>query len=104
MRPVFWLTAIEDGPPESAHCRSVYASWPGTVMGAGSPNVSPPSTEVATHMLWLPKPLARLWYIRYTRFLPVVASFGPTANHWRSWSTSVFDPFAEVHVLPSSSV
>ena len=30
-------------------------------VGPGGPNVSPPSSDVETYMLWLATPLARLW-------------------------------------------
>src|SRR4051812_31175123 len=63
MRP-FELTVIDDGPPESAHCRSAYAVSPGRVVGTGGSKVSPPSVDLATHMLWLAKPDPRLWYSR----------------------------------------
>src|SRR4051812_34745478 len=93
---------MPDGPPESAHCRSAYAWSPGSVVGTGVPNVAPPSVEVCTHMLWLPSPDRRLCQSRYTRGLPVVASFGPTAIHCRSVSSNVA-PVVVCHDEPRSS-
>src|SRR3954467_15436834 len=103
MRP-FELTVIDDGPPESAHCRSAYAVSPGRVVGTGGSKVSPPSVDLATHMLWLAKPDPRLWDSRETVGLCVGFASGPTANHCRSWSASSVEPRASVHVLPPSSV
>src|SRR3954470_475057 len=104
MRPVLGLTWMSDGPPESAHCRSAYASSPGCVVGTGGPKVSPPSSERETHMLWFAKPDPRLWYSRYTvGFLSPSRSLS-TANHWRSWSASSVEPLVSVQVLPRSSL
>src|SRR3954451_13581344 len=84
--PVFWLTKMLPGPPESAHWRSCHSCESGSVIGTGCPNVSPPSFDVWTNMLWLPLPDARLWNRRYTRGFLVSLSSGPTASHWRSVS------------------
>src|SRR5258708_39061947 len=59
--PVFWLTVMPDGPPESAHWRSSHAWSPGRVVGIGGPKLAPPSAEVWTYMLWLGVPETRVW-------------------------------------------
>src|SRR3954466_9159468 len=91
------------GPPESAHWRSAYAASPGRVIGIGTPNDLPPSSDGATNMLWFAWADARLWKSRYTRRL-FVPGTGPSASHWRSWSASVFEPVDCCQVLPRSSV
>src|SRR5258708_21519468 len=51
--PVFWLTVMPDGPPESAHWRSSHAWSPGRVVGIGGPQLAPPAAEGLTEMRWL---------------------------------------------------